>query len=215
MGKLRKRLISRRGVMLSRASVYACIVTAVIATVILIPGIRAYQERRARFLCEVSLERTRENVIMDYLEHPADALDGDLNAAAGPGGLCPSGGDVYLIPGMKTEEIKLVCALHGEDKAQCLHLNAMSALPQLRRNIVLYGPEWNGLSVTLNSTNIPARHLMSIPEKLSAGGDALDLMFVTSEYTRREDSLIWMALQSGRRAVVWSAENGWQEEYIW
>ena len=192
---------------LARAAVLAtAFVTLAALLIAVIPGVIAYQDRRARYLCAVSLERAKETVLMDYLEHPDHTFDenGALSLA-GQTVLCPSGGDCYLIRDDTDDEgYSIICALHDTDSLRRLRLNAVTALSRLQNNLKLYGPDWD-LKIILNGENISARRLDEIPGNMPKEG----IYYLPDENQNKE--IAWFCFSSGGLYAVWTPSDGWTE----
>ena len=184
----------------ARAVVILLCVVLAAAALVLGPGIRAYQARRARFLCGVALERARETDVVEYLEN-GEIPDTDNPILPGES-LCPSGGECYLLA--EDDGWLVVCGLHDSNAARRVRLNSRAALERLRaaleRALLIWGEEPEMLSFTLNGREQTARAGDAPAERIENG------IFYQSE----DGKLTRLCYIEQYRRAVWTLEEGWQ-----
>lgn len=181
-----------------KAALLTCAVLAAAALAV-IPGVLSYQARRARFLCDVALERARETKIVDYLE--SGEIPDTENPILPGESLCPSGGECYLLP--EGDGYLIVCGLHDSDIPRRARLNAVTALKRLQRALdralLVWGEEPDTLSFPLNGREKAARR-GEAPE--SGVENGIFYLCAEGKITR------FCYLERYRRAV-WTLEKGW------
>ena len=222
-----KRWSNRGGV--NRATVIILVLIAVMLVVIAIPAWRAFRYRSEKTGCEQAMKSATDGLIIEYLfrNDAGDVKDArktlDSVLPARPG-ICPAGGNVYLVRG-ENDIYKPVCGLHESDLKYRVRLNASYALDALRETLRIArrdtGAEPESVEIVVNSKPLECVRVQEPPDirrgtKLTNGykgivcfyGLAGDGSFAASK-TVAEGDICFFVYADENHCAIWRDGDGW------
>ena len=217
-----KKLQSKRGSLTRAAGILLFLICILSGILFLVPGWSGIRGAIERFGCAEAMKTAKDGLIIEYLGSfdegtPEEARKAIASFMPAREDICPSGGNVYLIP-REDGIYETFCGVHGRDEKQRTRLNASYALEKLqeklRRERRLSDKEPDKVSIVVNSKDLDCiRVKEEVPIRR---GTSLTMGYegVVSFYRIREEDgtpgeIDYYLYADELHCAVWRESDGW------
>lgn len=192
----------------------AALAVLALAALILLPHVRAYQERGAATACAIGIASAQRKMD-DAAALKGGALSEDEAKRAAVrdlkdwSELCPSGGDCCVIPDGDGRQV-LVCPLHCDDKRLRTRLNADHALAALRAALSTNRDDVpDAVSVTVNNRVQQVLRADEPPLRRGTGSTAGFEGTVAFFQADGTGAPVWFCYADENYFALWRKNEGW------
>lgn len=180
-----------------------------LAVAVAVPAVRSYREQAEKIACETAMDSAYRALTAEFLLKmdtmtPREARAALAAAMPEKEGICPGGGDVYLLP-RENGTYDLFCGLHGEDVKKRTSLNGENVWEQVEETLEKLRRRGetppDALEVTLHSKPLAVMRV----------GEKVDLHLGT-RLTPGYEGTVALYIPDGTGGLLWMCyadENGW------